>query len=529
MLTIYKASAGSGKTYNLALEYIRLLLGLKMRQEGNGRYVLNSDRYAPGGRRLSNRHRNILAITFTNAATDEMKRRIIRELKLLADLSPEAAYTARLTDAFGCTDKELAKAARTALGELLYDYGGFNVSTIDSFFQTVLRTFSREVDHQGDYELTLNEDEAVRQSISEMLDELNYMPHKASQPLLEWVKTFTMGQMQEGKGYNFFQRDGLILSRLARFITSAMDEIYRKYADRIEEYLADEKRVDLFESELRQRVAQFADEARDAAARFFEAVSDSDLNEGLFNATLVRFTRDIKNNPGKIDSTRLEGSTVRMCLEPDSSFPEKKLIAVSKFTTKAMKATIPSYIAVGQQMRRAIALYLQAADIAATDRIVLQSTGQLRFMGYALRHLRDFLRDNNLVMISDTGELIKRIIKDAEMPFIYERLGMRLTNLLIDEFQDTSRMQWHNLRPLIANSLDDRHDNLIIGDEKQAIYRFRNSDSELLGHIVAETFPDRHRLRGDLPADNTNHRSSELVVKFNNSLFRNMSAIIGTD
>ena len=178
MLTIYKASAGSGKTFTLTYEYIKTLLGIKL--QPSGRYCLNADKYVPGGRRRPNRHRVILAITFTNAATEEMKTRIVRELsKLAADAEAASLYGRWLTDAFGCTPAELRDAAEKALGEMLYDYGGFNVSTIDSFFQTVLRTFSREVDHQGDYQLELDSRTLMKQSVSAMLDDINYMPRQS--------------------------------------------------------------------------------------------------------------------------------------------------------------------------------------------------------------------------------------------------------------------------------------------------------------------------------------------------------------
>ena len=130
------------------------------------------------------------------------------------------------------------------------------------------------------------------------------------------------------------------------------------------------------------------------------------------------------------------------------------------------------------------------------------SLGTLEFIGMAMKTLEKYLRDSNTVLLSDTGELLKRIISDAEMPFIYERLGMKLETLLIDEFQDTSRVQWHNLKPLVGNSLSQSFDNLIIGDEKQSIYRFRNSDSELLGHQVqTDDFPAESVIRGSKPEE----------------------------
>ncbi|MDE6526722.1 MAG: UvrD-helicase domain-containing protein, partial [Muribaculaceae bacterium] len=203
MLTIYKASAGSGKTFTLTYEYIKSLLGVK--QQPSGRYCLNAARYLPGHRRRPDRHRGILAITFTNAATEEMKSRIVRELsKLATDEAAQTLYAKWLVEEFGCTPEELRRAAAKALGEMLYDYGNFNVSTIDSFFQTVLRTFSREVDHQGDYRLELDSRTLMKQSVSAMLDDVNYMHGAARSRLVDWIRHFTFDSISRGKGYNIF-------------------------------------------------------------------------------------------------------------------------------------------------------------------------------------------------------------------------------------------------------------------------------------------------------------------------------------
>ncbi|WP_289640494.1 UvrD-helicase domain-containing protein, partial [uncultured Muribaculum sp.] len=152
MLNIHKASAGSGKTYTLTYNYIKLLLGAGDEQ---GNYRLASDR---------KRHRAILAITFTNKATDEMKRRIVQQLAMLAHVDAvngsKSDYEERLCKELGCDSTQLANAARDALFSLLGDYGFFNVSTIDAFFQTVLRTFAREAELTGNYEVELPEEAA---------------------------------------------------------------------------------------------------------------------------------------------------------------------------------------------------------------------------------------------------------------------------------------------------------------------------------------------------------------------------------
>ena len=167
MLTIYKASAGSGKTYTLAYEYIKLLLGVRL---DDGRYVLNHRRYLGGAVPVQRAHAHILAITFTNKATAEMKDRIVEKLEALTRMpvsgARDADYAADLVASYGCTREELCDVAQRSLRALLNDYGRFNISTIDAFFQTILRSFAREIDRQGDFRLELDERTVVSQALS---------------------------------------------------------------------------------------------------------------------------------------------------------------------------------------------------------------------------------------------------------------------------------------------------------------------------------------------------------------------------
>ena len=519
MLTIYKASAGSGKTFNLALEYIKILLGIRL---SNGSYVLNDDSTSPTHHRFSDRHRVILAITFTNAATEEMKNRILRELNELANIPDTASegetpYAAKLCEVYRCDRPPLRKAAAAALNELLNDYGSFNVSTIDSFFQTVLRTFSREIDHQGDYELSMERLDAIRQSVSEMLDQLNYHSLPVSERLYKWIRDFMISRMSNGVDYNFFNRNGSVLSSLARDMDAALNEAYIPYAPQMREFMADSAKTEQYLTELKHLADKQLDAIEAEAAKFAGFCANLGIPFDIITY-YGSFAAALYQHPPLIT---------------DASFTEKlKALAVDNvpLQRRLSKANCKKYGLSDGDVEdiygRLEELVLSAWRLWNRRKLLLRmadSFVKTEFMVMAEKNMEDFLREANTMLISDSGELLSRIISDEDMPFIYERIGMQLENLLIDEFQDTSRLQWHNLKPLVSNALAGMHDNMIIGDVKQSIYRFRNSDSSLLDYVVPqEDFPD-HIARGHRTEENTNRRSAPEIVRFNNTLFQRLA------
>ncbi len=524
MLTIYKASAGSGKTYTLTLEYVKLLLGVKL-TDGSGRYVLNADRYVAGGHRLPNRHRAILAITFTNAATDEMKTRIVRDLAALAG-SGDSKYRGTLTAEYGCTADELRESARLALAEMLYDYDSFNVSTIDSFFQTVLRSFSREVDHQGNYELSLNHNDVVAQAISLMLDDINYGNADDLKNIRRWIRNYIFNTVDSGKAFNFFNRSGGTMRSLAKSVADALvSEVYTANADEFRRYMADPARLEAF----RRKLGEASDEAvaglRKAVTDFVSFTQTHGIPETAFSSYLRSRVAATAADPASIADANLSAGYMRN-LASDS--PDINAFYTKGYRDKGLGAVQEEAFGLACRFGR------QCVETAERCKIygsVSESLTLLEFISITADYMRRFLSETNTVLISDTGEILKKIISEEEMPFIYERLGMRLESLLIDEFQDTSHLQWHNLRPLVANSLASGRDCLIIGDEKQSIFRFRNSDSELLGHQVQECDfpPPMSRVKGGLPSENTNWRSAGDMVRFNNTLFSRIAALAESD
>ena len=501
MLTIYKASAGSGKTYTLAYEYIKLLLGAH--DPATGRYTLRRGR--PGRVRP---HARILAITFSNKATAEMKSRIIRELDALASGS-DGGYAPALMAELGCGRDELTVAARGALHGLLHDYGSFNVSTIDSFFQTVLRTFAREIDRQGDYRIEMDQKYVLGEALGMLFDELNDgSAGDASPRVLRWLEGLAGMRVRDGKDFNPFYRGSPMYGELLAWLETALSDRYGERARDIERYLDDPSRIDRLEQALSDRAADADTRIADSARTLLETLD----------------TTSVQANPLKF----LEGVAARgIADEATASFlrPTTKYMAALRDGVESgwyrKGAPAPDYAPLFDW-------YARTADTLVHRnywRRLAESLDGLRALGYINRYVARFRLDNNLILISDTNSLLRTIISDDETPFIYERIGRPLEHFLIDEFQDTSRMQWMNLRPLVANSLSESHDSLIIGDVKQSIYRWRGAESSLLdSEVESADFPRSNRVRGAAPGENTNYRSAHGIVRFNNTVFARIAA-----
>ena len=511
MLTIYKASAGSGKTYTLAYEYIKLLLGVKL---GDG-YVLNHPKYARDAQ-LRRPHSRILAITFTNMATAEMKSRIIRELEGLTHVpeagGKDAAYAADLTAAYGCTREELASVARKSLNLVLNDYSAFNISTIDSFFQIVLRSFAREIDRQGDYRVELEERAVLSQALTLLFDDVN-LGGDESRAVADWLKEMARERMEQGDDFNPFNRQSPMYGQLVGNLAKTFNEDFIAREAEMTQYLADNSRLLKFRNWLRAEIEALAAREMEATRALHDGLAGYGKSRDL--TSLVKFLQKIlaAGRPDKDMVAALTRPTTKYLQkikdgEGADSYPDGSWARIS--------AWYDTMVECGN--RRLI--YAE----------MLSKINTLRSLVYIHGFIERYRQENNLILIADTNSLLGSIIEGTDTPFIYERVGMQLENFLIDEFQDTSTLQWRNLRPLLANSLDQGYDSLIIGDEKQSIFRWRGGDPALLATKVAdEDFPGNNTVRGNRPGENTNYRSAHDIVRFNNAMFSRIAALPGMD
>ena len=500
MLNIYKASAGSGKTYRLTLEYIKLLLTA---DNDNREPILLTEH--------KKNHSHILAITFTNKATEEMKSRIIKELALLADLTEKSNYRKDLREHYHTDDESVARAAKVALYDLLFNYTYFNVSTIDSFFQQVLRTFAQDIDRPDNFEVSLDDEYILTIAVNRIFDQLGEADNAT---IKEWVKKSIDIKIDEGGKFNIFNRKSSIASEIVSTLKGLMNEDYRINSEIIDGYLSNIKRIKDFEEVIRKK--------RNAILDKWTKDIDYILNGTKLYGIDIFFKKNtlfesIKR--GKIDSKcRLKD------IKEDKDIEKEFFTKSKKSDGKTLKRTnaVPQKIL--DDLANFISNFDEEADIVFNCNAILRNIYTMGLLGVATKEMKNYCRNNDIILISDTNDVLGKIIGHEPAPFIYERMGVYLHHFLIDEFQDTSKMQWDNMLPLVIESLSKRYENLIIGDEKQCIYRFRNSNPELLGNeaedFIGKLFgTDSVKVIGNKISENTNWRSAPAVIRFNNTLF----------
>ena len=434
MLTIYKASAGSGKTFQLALHYVKMVLGVK--QPDDKKWQLNP--LLVEGTIPSRAHRRILAITFTNKATEEMKSRITASLNDIARANDpgDHPYINTLMDEFGCSFDQLRTAAAKALMTLLLDFSFFNVSTIDSFFQTVLRTFAFELGIQGDYNIEIDSKDTIRTALNRLLDDLtNETKGQNSKDatlfgrVSRWLQNRTAGS--DGK-ITIFKRNSGEFNNLVEETNLIFTEDFKPLQAELVKYLDDPSRLTGFGSTMRNIV----EEGRQA---IIKAVDDM-LNAIELSGQAAKMK--------KAQQTALKNihDDFNYLLAKISNAGVTKLVTGDyDFLTGMLKGNQPNDILADGACTFCEVMHRHFLPFY-TATVLLKAIPHLEFISIMMRYLDDVRNEDNLLILDDTASHISRIIGGSEIPFIYEHLGSHLHHFLIDEFQDTSRLQWKNLK-----------------------------------------------------------------------------------
>ena len=475
-LTIYKASAGSGKTFTLATEYIKLL-------------VKNPLSY-----------RSILAVTFTNKATEEMKMRILSQLYGIRKQFPDSSdYLQHIVEATGFSEQQVSKRAGEALHQLLHNYSYFRVETIDTFFQSVLRNLARELDLTANLRIGLNDIQVEEQAVDLLIDSLTH-----TDVMLQWLLKYIMETISDDHSWN-------IIGQVKQFGRTIFRDYYKERSKEMNELISQKNFLNSYMSQLRQIRVDAQQHMKEIGNQFFdtltaEGLCDTDLSYGKNG--IASFFRKLQN--GIFDESII-GSRVTDCLEDAAKWCTKKHDRADFIQSLADTTLIPILQQAIAEQPRQWKLYMSAD-------LTLRHLNQLRLLGSIEQKVREMNVEANRFLLSDTQQLLHSLIKDSDSPFIFEKIGTRLEHVMIDEFQDTSTVQWQNFKVLLQECMSHVDtENLIVGDVKQSIYRWRSGDWRLLNAIDQE-FPHAEEMIDILPLD-TNYRSERHIVEFNNAFF----------
>ncbi|MDH6356687.1 UvrD-helicase domain-containing protein [Parabacteroides sp. PF5-9] len=472
-LTIYRASAGAGKTHKLTGEYLTLLFAHPQA------------------------YRKILAVTFTNKATDEMKRRIIEELYQLSS-GERSAYLSALAETYTLSETDVRRQAQEILIRILHDYSSFNISTIDRFFQQTMRAFTREIGLQGGYGIEMDQELVLTEVIDSLLAGLERPEQK---PLLGWLLRFAEEKIESGGQWNL-RKDITELSR------ELFKESYKAFSEEVIRDIKDKESLDDYLKTLYTMIRSVEQEMRTLG------------EEGL--VLLRRFGLEPTDFKGGSRSPLL---FFERLAKGETKPPSATFIALADHVEGCYTKTTDPEIreAIIRTFEGGLNKHIQAIIHRFSDLTAYFTAKEITRYSYTLGILSDISRqlavyreEKNILLIADTTELLNKVIDGSDAPFIYEKTGTMVDHYMIDEFQDTSGMQWANFRPLIEESLAHERTNLIVGDVKQSIYRFRNSDWKLLDEQLYNDFPSR-LLRKETLRDNW--RSGQQIVAFNNALF----------
>ncbi|MCQ2287612.1 MAG: UvrD-helicase domain-containing protein [Muribaculaceae bacterium] len=497
-MQVIKASAGSGKTYTLALRYIEQLL---FKRNSEGKLIVRNE---------PNYHQHILAITFTNKATNEMKVRIIKELYVLS-CDPESS------DYYGTFKKEctpqafaaLQQEAAKALSAILFDYSSFSVKTIDSFFQSILRSFARELDRDYTYDLQIDGNYAVSVATHNFLLSLgkdSMRTGKNETTAESWIKDHLRQQLSEGKDWNSMFNNNRDDS-LAKFAQKINDEFFRSHLPALRQYLTGDDGM----SSMR-RITSFKKSLNDAAKNYEQLFAETNWNEYV-NQAFDKTGLDIKcfNSRKKLYKI-LSGekiTSLTKAIEEIAKDPASQLAKGVECDAETLKPISDAFN---------LMVFTKKASELCTN--MARNLSYVGLMGEIDKKLEEYRQESNTILIADTNELIGKVVEShKDAPFIYERTGTWINHYMLDEFQDTSRKQYSNFLPLLKESLSHSTDNfdLVIGDSKQAIYRFRNADPSLFRAQINRDFESLHSSTLD-----TNWRSHRNIIEFNNEFIGKM-------
>lgn len=499
ILHVYKSSAGSGKTYTLAVQYLKLAFGSK------------------------DAFKHILALTFTNKAAQEMKDRVLDFLlqiiqfkdkppEFLTDLLESIPKYQHIKESKSLSEaqKQIKADAKYLYKRILHHYSEYAVTTLDSFTNRLIRSFSHDLGLSFNYQVELDTSQLLKDAVEELVNRVG-----VHEDMLTQVLTRFSQQKIDSETSRRINRE---LESRARSLLSDVDEKYLKPLRTlsIEDILKVQKRIII-------EIAYFEKQLQGLGNEFVAVCENAGINASMFSrgstSIYPYFDRFRQRNFAKL----LPTATVI------------KMVETEQWTAKSAPLENKQLIeSVSESLKQIYQSSQELLENGSSDYLLMLQIKSGIFPYMVLMELEKILsqikQENQMVHISDFNKIISEEIAQESAPYIYERIGNKYQHYLLDEFQDTSVIQWHNLLPLVENSLSENNFNLIVGDAKQAIYRWRGSEVEQFAKLPSLLGKDKDLLtqqRENMLKNayhevqlNTNYRSFETIVNFNNQLFQ---------
>lgn len=477
-LLVLNASAGSGKTYNLVRNYLRLLLS-----EGDDRVEVGQ----------------ILAMTFTNKASIEMKNRIMSDLNKLAN-GGDQRYLSEISTLCGLKPADTQKNARKVLRKILHQYEDFNVMTIDKFNLRLIRSFAKDLDLPDNFEISLDDAQVLEKAVDELLDTIDYKNQQKIYPL---AINFAKENLEEESNWNI----KTVLLEKAKILTN--EKLFQLVKSLTKKDFSKEQHA-LWKLQYKAEKEQLQDWLRKLNTCF----QNTECNPDLFDGKSTTFNGILKNLELKADP--------HLFLK-DHKFSEAHINNIEKTYEKGKETVFTA------EYLKFIRYFKEKESTWVLLNFKVTQFNILAILKELAISMEDIRSKESIIRVSEFNKLVADLVQNEEAPFIYERLGARFNHYFLDEFQDTSRLQWLNMVPLVHNSLAENKFNFIVGDPKQSIYRFKNGVAEQFVALPAIYNPENDpntaqkseffNEMGKKEGLAENWRSAKNIVEFNNQLF----------
>ncbi len=438
-----------------------------------------------------------------------MKDRILAYLDAFAT-GKDNELAQELKEALHLDDLTFRQYAQEAQSAILHKYAQFSISTIDAFFQKVIRSFTREAGLVGDYRLEVEQDAVLEEVIDNLMDELG-----TNKELTDWVVDFAKENLENERAWD-------VRTSLIEFAMEIFREEFKDIEEQVIQSTTDRKYFHNLRSSMLEQKKFFLDQAEALGRQALAVIQSqgwepSDISHGKTSGLFTFFEmfayqKDLKEFKEPSDRIRNLFTEAR-------NWPGKTTVRAREIVQVAESTLVPV-------LKELLSLYDNHYKKSLSAEVALQNLYVFGLVADISRKLREYKDENNMMLLADAPKFLNGVIQDSDTPFIYEKVGSFFKNYLIDEFQDTSSMQWKNFLPLLTNSLDQGYTSLVVGDVKQAIYRWRGGDLKLLQQEVEKNIGTE---RVGVHELTRNFRSAFAVVDFNNKLFEKAASIVAAE